>query len=41
MSKMQEIVAWIGDFGMNQYVSWSLPKENLSLDTILECFEEF
>ena len=26
---------------MNQYVSWSLPKEDLSLDTIWEHFEEF
>ena len=26
---------------MDQYVSWSLPKEDLSLDTIWECFEEF
>ena len=26
---------------MDQYVSWSLPKEDLSLDTIWEHFEEF
>ena len=26
---------------MDQYLSWSLPKEDLSLDTIWECFEEF
>ena len=26
---------------MDQYVSWNLPKEDLSLDTIWECFEEF
>ena len=39
--KCKKVVAWSGDFGMDQYVSWSLPKENLSLDTIWECFEEF
>ena len=39
--KCKKVVAWSGDFGMDQYVSWSLPKEDLSLDTIWECFEEF
>ena len=37
----KKVVAWNGDFGMDQYVSWSLPKEDLSLDTIWEHFEEF
>ena len=32
-------MAGSGDFGMDKYVSWSLPKEDLSLDTIWECFE--
>ena len=41
MPTMQKVVAWIGDFGMDQYVSWNLPKEDLSLDTIWEHFEEF
>ena len=39
--KCEKIVAWSGDFGMDQYVSWSLPKEDLSLDTIWGYFEEF
>ena len=39
--KCKKVVAWTGDFGMDQYVSLSLPKEDLSLDTIWEHFEEF
>ena len=38
--KCKKVVAWSGDFGMDKYVSWSLPKEDLNLDTIWECFEE-
>ena len=34
-------IAWSGDFGMDQYVSWSLSSEELTLDTIWEKFEEF
>ena len=39
--KCKKVVACSGDLGMNQYISWSLPKEDLSLDTIWEYFEEF
>ena len=39
--KCKKVLAWSGHFGMDQYVSWSLPKEDLSLDTIWEHFEEF
>ena len=39
--KCQKAIAWLGDFGMNLYVSWSLPKEELTLDTIWARFEEF
>ena len=39
--KCKKVVDWSGDFGMDQYVSWSLPKEDLSLDTIWEWFKEF
>ena len=39
--KCKKVVALSGDFGMDQYVSWGLPKEDLSLDTIWEHFEEF
>ena len=30
-----------GDFGMEQYVSWILPSEELTLNIIWEKFEEF
>ena len=33
--------AWFGDFGMDLYVSWSLPKDELTLDAIWTKFEEF
>ena len=39
--KYKKVVAWSGDFGMDQYVSWGHPKEDLSLDTIWDHFEEF
>ena len=32
----KEVIAWSGDFGMDQYVSWSLSNEELMLDTIWE-----
>ena len=37
----KKVIAWSGDFGMDQYVSWNLPKDELSLDTIWDRFEEF
>ena len=39
--KCKKVVAWGRDLGMDQYVSWCLPKEELSLDTTWDCFEEF
>ena len=39
--KCQKVIAWSGGFGMDLYVSWSLPKEELTLDTIWDRFEEF
>ena len=32
--KCKIVIAWSGDFGMDQYVSWYLPPEDLSLDVI-------
>ena len=29
LQKSKEVIGWSGDFGMDQYVSWCLPKENL------------
>ena len=39
--KCKKVIAWSGDFGMDQYVSWSLPLEELTLATIWGKFEEF
>ena len=37
----RKVIAWSGDFGMGQYVSWCLSAEELNLDTIWGKFEEF
>ena len=39
--KCQKVIVWSGDFGMDLYVSWSIPKEELVLDAIWANFEEF
>ena len=39
--KCQKINAWSGDFGMDLYVSWNIPKDELTLDLIWNKFEEF
>ena len=39
--KCKKVIAWSGEFGMDQYVSCSLPSEELTLDTIWGKFEEF
>ena len=39
--KCQKVIAWSGDFGMDLYVSWSIPKEDLTLDAIWAKFKEF
>ena len=39
--KCLKVIAWSGDFSMDLYVSWNLPKEELTLDTIWAKFEEF
>ena len=38
--KCQKVIAWSGDFGMDLYVSWSIPKEELMLDVIWTKFGE-
>ena len=30
----KKVITWSGDFGMDKYMSWSLTKEELKLDTI-------
>ena len=39
--KCKKVIAWSGDFGMEQYVSCSLSNEDLNLDTIWGKYEEF
>ena len=39
--KCQKVMAWSGNFGIDLYVSWSIPKEELTLDAIWAKFEEF
>ena len=39
--KCQKIIAWSGNFGMDLYVSWNIPKDDLMLDAIWNKFEEF
>ena len=39
--KCLKVTAGSGDFGMDLYVSWSIPKEELTLDAIWTKFEEF
>ena len=31
--KCQKVIAWLGNFRMDQYVSWGLSKEEMNLDT--------
>ena len=37
----KKVIAWSGDFGMDQYVSWNLSTDELMPDTIWEIYEEF
>ena len=39
--KYKKVIAWSGDFGIDQYVSCWLPPEELCLDVIWTKFEEF
>ena len=39
--KCKKVIAWSGDFGMDQYVSWYLPTEDLSLEDIWAKLEDF
>ena len=37
----KKVIAWSGNFGIDQYVSWNLFTDELTHDTIWERFEEF
>ena len=39
--KCKKVIAWSGDFGIDQYVPWCLPPDELCLDVIWTKFEEF
>ena len=39
--KCKKVIAWSRDFGIDQYVSWNLTNEKLTLDVIWGKFEEF
>ena len=39
--KCKKVIAWSGNFWMNQYISWGLSKEEMNLDTIWERFKDF
>ena len=38
--KCKKVVAWSGDFGMDQYVAWCLSADELNLDTIWSKYED-
>ena len=39
--KCKKAIVWSEDFGMDQYMSWCLPTEDLSLDVIWSKYEDF
>ena len=39
--KSKKVIAWSGNSWIDQYVSWCLPAEGLSLDTIWAKYENF
>ena len=39
--KCKMIVTWSGDFGLDQYISWNLSNEDVTLEVIWKQFEEF
>ena len=38
--KCNKVIAWSSNFGMDQYISWGLSKDEMNLDTIWERFED-
>ena len=35
------MIAWNGDFGLDQYILWNLSSEDVTLEVIWKKFEEF
>ena len=40
-SRKCKVLAWSGDFGLDQNISWNLSSEDVTLETIWKKFEEF
>ena len=38
--KCKKVLACCGDFGLDQYVSWNIPSEEITLEVIWKMFEE-
>ena len=39
--KYKKVVAWSGDFGLDQYFPWNLSSEELTLEVLWDTFKEF
>ena len=39
--KCKKVITWSNDIGMDQYISWGLPKDEMNFDTIWKRFEDF
>ena len=39
--KCKKVLAWSSNFGLDQYVSWNISSEELTLEIIWKKFEEF
>ena len=40
-AKCKQVIQWSGDAGLDMYISWNLPKEEITLQTIWSRFEDF
>ena len=40
-TKCKQVIQWSGDAGLDTYISWNLPKEEITLQTIWSRFEDF
>ena len=39
--KCRKVISWSGDFGLDQYISWNVSNEDLSLEMIWKKYEKF
>ena len=39
--KYKKVLTWSGDFGLDEYISWNLSSEDVTLEIIWKKFEEF